>query len=137
MNVDIHVSQLVHVLLDDSFFTVRSFNNVHPLAPSSHPIKPSPLPARSQVTFLTELGSLPLLTTDPEFAVHVAVVGTKEDAECSAHGICGEQLCRVEGVAHSSIDLYLPRVCMFGVSLGAFFISPSSCFCVESCGLRG
>ena len=43
-----------------------------------------------QVTFLTELGDLPSLSTSPSFAVNSTTTGTKENAECGGNGICGE-----------------------------------------------
>ncbi|CAM9905601.1 unnamed protein product, partial [Discosporangium mesarthrocarpum] len=41
-----------------------------------------------EVTFLTELGLLPLITTNPVFYVNRTVVGTKDDLECAGNGIC-------------------------------------------------
>lgn len=43
-----------------------------------------------QVTFLTELGDLPLLSTSLDFEVEPTIDGTKENFECGGQGICGE-----------------------------------------------
>ncbi|CAN0453814.1 unnamed protein product, partial [Scytosiphon promiscuus] len=40
------------------------------------------------VTFLTELGDLPLLSTSFDFEVEPTVDGTKENYECAGQGIC-------------------------------------------------
>ncbi|KAJ8609130.1 hypothetical protein CTAYLR_006077 [Chrysophaeum taylorii] len=50
-----------------------------------------------RVTFLSELGDLPMMTTNPAYNVTETVKGTKEDVECANHGYCdygtGECMC--------------------------------------------
>ena len=41
-----------------------------------------------RVTFLSELGDLPMLTTEPWYNVSETHKGTKENAECGNHGVC-------------------------------------------------
>lgn len=50
-----------------------------------------------QVTFLTELGDLPLLSTSLYFEVEPTIDGSKENFECGGQGICGELAWRREG----------------------------------------
>lgn len=49
------------------------------------------------VTFMSELGDLPMMTTDPEYNISETIKGTKEEAECANQGYCnyeiGECMC--------------------------------------------
>eukprot|EP00633_Aureoumbra_lagunensis_P012698 CAMPEP_0197364820 /NCGR_PEP_ID=MMETSP0893-20130614/65454_1 /TAXON_ID=44058 ORGANISM="Aureoumbra lagunensis, Strain CCMP1510" /NCGR_SAMPLE_ID=MMETSP0893 /ASSEMBLY_ACC=CAM_ASM_000539 /LENGTH=463 /DNA_ID=CAMNT_0042887115 /DNA_START=392 /DNA_END=1783 /DNA_ORIENTATION=- len=44
-----------------------------------------------QVTFTSEFGDLPLLSTDPVYNVTEIQKGTKLEAECSLHGLCNSE----------------------------------------------
>lgn len=66
--------------------------------------------AGMSITFLTELGDLPMIMVDPGYNVSETVKGTKEEAECSNQGFCdhtkGECMC-IEGYIGSDGDGYL------------------------------